>query len=614
MSNQSFGRGGGRGRGRGQGGNRWNSNPVFSRLGAPNDQGGSANGGRGDGFQQSNSNVPFGGASMVGPSDGPVQVSIKGCRGKPEASLRKFLDTKVGRPVNLSNINFRGEIMYVSVPSMDIAQELLKLSGIRFYGEKLTFQIKTHPVKFGAGAPGRDGAGASDSVTVRDRLVALLQTRVDPQGSSLDLSALSQDSIIQSLGANPLQDSKLFEAILVLATQLYTDIVTVNLANNGMSSLRPVANLGMHFPHLRNLSLMNNRISDLRELNCLSAAGSKVPLGELSELILQGNPASDAELRLPNGGASYVEKVQQRFPTISMLDMNPVTPRAQPVSAAGTSTSASTVPRELPFPVAQTFAEDQAINELAVGFLEGFFGLYDGNRGGLADIYDAAAVFSLMVDTTHPTSEFARTNPDSQKRVDFTAYIRISRNLTRVKSQHKRIHALVVGRAAVIQAIAQLPATRHPLQDSQRFSFDAWRADVDGCAQQGMAVVAVHGEFTEVQTGSLISFDRVFALAPALPGSPAAAIGSPCVITNDQLTLRRYNGFHSWLPSSELAAPAPVLNLTPEQQEMARALQEQTGMNPEWTLKCLESYGWNYQQAMTEFPQVRGTLPAEAFQ
>ncbi|KAJ2251374.1 nuclear mRNA export, poly(A)+RNA binding protein, partial [Coemansia sp. RSA 454] len=216
MNNQSFGRGGGRGRGRGRG---QGGNPVFSRLGASTDQNGNTGSGQAGGFSQPGSGVPFGGASMVGQSDGPVQVSIKGCRGKPEASLFKFLNMKVERPVNATNVNYRGDIMYITVPSMDIAQELLKLSGIRFYGEKLSFQIKPHPVKFGTGSC----SGSSDSASIRDRLIALLQTRADPQGSALDLSGLAHDPIIQSMGAGSLQDSKLFEAILVLAAQLYTN-------------------------------------------------------------------------------------------------------------------------------------------------------------------------------------------------------------------------------------------------------------------------------------------------------------------------------------------------------------------------------------------------------
>ncbi|KAJ2761359.1 nuclear mRNA export, poly(A)+RNA binding protein [Coemansia nantahalensis] len=223
-----------------------------------------------------------------------------------------------------------------------------------------------------------------------------------------------------------------------------------------------------------------------------------------------------------------------------------------------------------------------------------------------------------MVDTTHPASAFAQTNPHSQKRVDLSTYIQISRNLTRVRSPQKRLHALFLGQAAISRAIMQLPATQHPVQDAQRFSFDAWQVDVGGGAQTA-AVVVVHGEFTEVPSQSVVSFDRVFALVPALPGTPAAAAGIPCIITNDQLTLRRYNGFHSWLPQAPAAAPpssehAPASSLAPEQEEMARALQGATGLNAEWTLRCLENYGWNYQQAMAEFPQVRASLPPEAFQ
>ncbi|KAJ1899661.1 nuclear mRNA export, poly(A)+RNA binding protein [Kickxella alabastrina] len=572
---------------------------------------------------------------MLGGSPGSAQVSLKGWRGGTEPSLIKFLDTKVGRPVNIADIHYCGEIMYMTVPNRAIAQELLKLSGIRFAGDKLSFQLKTHPVKFGTGGAGRDGAASgSDSLKLKDRLIALLQTRVDMQGSSLDLSGLAHDNIIMSLGTDSQQEDKMYKAILVIASQMYPGLIAISFANNSLRSLRGIADLGLHFPNIRTLSLMSNILSDFSSLDCLSSIGSTVPLTQLSELILAGNPMVEAELAQPNGGHNYVDKVHQRFPTISMLDMNPITPRAQPGAPLPTAVASGedAAPKHLPFATEQSFVENQDIGDLANVFLDGFFNLYDANRGALANIYDQTAQFSLMVDTSHPTSKFAQTNPDSQKHVDFSAYIRISRNLTRVKSQHKRINALVVGRAAVIQTIAQLPATQHPIQEPHRFSFDAWQTDVPnaGGQAQAVAIVVVHGEFVEQQTHNRASFDRTFVLAPAPPGSPAAAAGSPCIITNDQLTIRRYNGFESWAPASSgldassgtngtavgAAAEAGglALSLTPEQQEMARVLQEQTGLNAEWTLKCLESYGWNYQVALTEFPQVRGTLPPEAFQ
>ncbi|KAJ2232901.1 nuclear mRNA export, poly(A)+RNA binding protein [Coemansia sp. RSA 1722] len=630
-------RGRGRGRGRGGGGGgggfgsnandggRGGANPLLSRLGNTSGQfggqgyqaGGHTNSG---GFANpgSDRSVSFADSRMVGNSGGTAQVSIKGWRGGTEDSLLKFLDTKLGRQAGVMDIHYRGEIMYITVPNADIAQALLNLSGIRFAGDKLSFQLKTHPVKFGAGGAGRDGA-TSDSVKLKDRLIALLQTRVDMQSNSLDLSMLGQDQIIMSLGTDSQQEEKMYKALLVIAAQIYPGLVTINLASNGLRSLKGVADLGFHFPNIRNLSLMNNLLSDFSTLDCLSSAGSTVPLKNLEMLILAGNPMAEAELRLPNGGVSYVDKVQQRFPTISMLDMNPVTPRVQAGASTGPANgSDSAAQKQLPFPTEQSFVENQDIGDLTNSFLAGFFSFYDNNRSALADIYDEAAQFSLVVDTTHPTSAFAQTSADSQKHVDFGVYIRLSRNLTRVKSPQKRISSLVVGRASVMQTILQLPETSHPVQDAQRFSFDAWQTDVPIAAgpSQTVAVVTVHGEFTERSSQNLISFDRVFVLAPASPGSPAAAAGSPCIITNDQLTIRRYNGFYSWLSSSASAGPAetPGSSLTAEQQEMARALQEQTGLNAEWTLKCLENYGWNYQLAISEFPNVRGTLPPEAFQ
>ncbi|KAJ2753877.1 nuclear mRNA export, poly(A)+RNA binding protein, partial [Coemansia sp. BCRC 34490] len=544
----------------------------------------------------------FSGSSAFGAADGPVQVSIKGWRGDTEAALVRFLDNKVGRPVNIDNINYIGDIMYVTLPYRDIAQDLLKLNGIWFSGNKLSLQLRTHPVKFRPGdnsrnsyAGGESGAGGSgnisnagssgDSVVIKDRLMSLLQTRANMQSNSLDLSSLSQDSIIIALGADPSRDGKIFKAILVIAAQMYPNLETINLADNGFHSLKPIADIGAHFPNLRNLSLMNNRIADIRELDCVSSIGSTVPLSHLSELILIGNPICDIELQQPNGAANYLEKVQKRFPTISMLDTNPVAPILH-AEQTGLESNRNSLPKELPFSAVHVFAENSGISDLVNGFVPGFFSLYDGNRAGLADIYSPAAQFSLMVDSTQPTSAFARSSADSQKHIDLSAYIRNSRNLTRIKSHQKRISTLASGHMAVMQAITELPTTHHPVDEAQKFSFDAWEVQVpsSGSPPQVLAMVVVHGEFLETLTQNKLSFDRTFVLAPSSPGSAAASVGSPCIIVNDMLTIRRYNGFHSWAsPLDGIATSASTgsgsssSGLAPEQQEMARALQEQTG-------------------------------------
>lgn len=50
-------------------------------------------------------------------------------------------------------------------------------------------------------------------------------------------------------------------------------------------------------------------------------------------------------------------------------------------------------------------------------------------------------------------------------------------------------------------------------------------------------------------------------------------------------------------------------------QQMTMTLSQQTNMNLEWSLKCLEEVLWNYDNAVTAFQEFykRGQIPAEAF-
>ncbi|KAJ1937847.1 nuclear mRNA export, poly(A)+RNA binding protein, partial [Linderina pennispora] len=358
---------------------------------------------------------------------------MKGWQGGTQDSLYKFLDRKLSTPAQIMDSHIQNDIMYITVPNQAIAQSLLKLSGIRFAGNKLTLQIPKNPVKFGTMSAG--GASASGSSSdIKDKLVALLQTRVDRQGVALDLSNLASDPIIISMGADPLHSGKIYVAILTVASQMFPNIITMNLASNGLHSLKPVADLGFKFPKLRNLSLANNALANFRELDCLSTKGSTDPLRELVELILDGNPMREQELSRVPDGSTYINQVHERFPTVSMLDMNAVTPVAQPGSASRNGGSNAVVKnKKLPFPTKPSFVENSEIEQLANGFIAGFIGLYDGSRADLGNIYDANAQFSLMVDTTHPSSVSAQNDPRSQKRVELSSYLSISRNMERVK-------------------------------------------------------------------------------------------------------------------------------------------------------------------------------------
>ena len=61
--------------------------------------------------------------------------------------------------------------------------------------------------------------------------------------------------------------------------------------------------------------------------------------------------------------------------------------------------------------------------------------------------------------------------------------------------------------------------------------------------------------------------------------------------------------------------PLPVQLSEDVKQQMTMTLSQQTNMNLEWSLKCLEEVSWNYDNALSAFQEFykRGQIPAEAF-
>ena len=76
------------------------------------------------------------------------------------------------------------------------------------------------------------------------------------------------------------------------------------------------------------------------------------------------------------------------------------------------------------------------------------------------------------------------------------------------------------------------------------------------------------------------SFDRTFTVAPAPAGSPAAAAGWPCVILNEQLTVRHYTGNKGWT----LSAVAPAANQAPASGLVSNLLDDLCDPAPTHTL------------------------------
>lgn len=89
-----------------------------------------------------------------------------------------------------------------------------------------------------------------------------------------------------------------------LAGELTPPCKTVSLANNGLRTCHNLSSLNHYLPTLNALSLENNKLRDMRDLDGLSYKSVKASLSSITELVLAGNPMRDAAIQ---GGPEQLE-------------------------------------------------------------------------------------------------------------------------------------------------------------------------------------------------------------------------------------------------------------------------------------------------------------------
>lgn len=147
--------------------------------------------------------------------------------------------------------------------------------------------------------------------------ISILQTfltgRYDQQHSLLSLSGMYSDPFLAQNGllATDSTRSKMFPALMKIASINIKTVDSVDLSRNNIRELTAVTTLAQTYPHLRNLSLAENAIDQWRHLDIW-----RQKFRELNELVLTGNPITS----LPN----YRAEVVRRFPSLKILDGEPV--------------------------------------------------------------------------------------------------------------------------------------------------------------------------------------------------------------------------------------------------------------------------------------------------
>ncbi|KAH9998801.1 NTF2-like protein [Russula compacta] len=465
-----------------------------------------------------------------------------------------------------------------------------------------------------------------------------VQKRWDPQLRFLNLERMSEDEMITRAGLLPPgvpgATGKEAAVIFKLASQLKPPVRTVSLAHNNLQSTHVITTIAHYLPSLANLSLENNSLRVWRDLDSISQLSDKKDkLSKLRELILIGNPIRELDYQ-NNRVDTYRNNIMRRFPTLELLDKEPVTKISfdapQTPHPAGSSDSR---PTAKDFPATMQPPLIAGVDGgIITSFLARFFPLFDTQRATLSNVYNELATFSFQANTSIPARakiqgfQYSKEMPN-QRHLEWSPWLGAgSRNLSRVAGAvDKMLKSIHVGRENVLSAMSSLPQTKHDIVGAaEKFCIDAWPVTHE---DRTTLFLSIHGQLIEEPVGGVRSFDRSFVLVPAPKGSRAKTSGWDVEILSDQLVIRAYSSHEAWspgplhvqaVPSSQSSAlPASVqqeLGAIPEpQRSLVTQICTLTRLNVQFAVDCLENNGWDVNRAVANFEQVKGTLGRDAF-
>uniref|UniRef100_A0A669EDI2 Nuclear RNA export factor 1 n=1 Tax=Oreochromis niloticus TaxID=8128 RepID=A0A669EDI2_ORENI len=410
-----------------------------------------------------------------------------------------------------------------------------------------------------------------------EHLKQCMAKRFDGSQQALDLNNIRTDPDLVSQNIEVILNRKTnMEAVIKIIEENIPELTSLNLSNNRIHKLDELAELVTKVPNLKTLNLSQNELKSDRELDKLKGL-------KLVELWLTRNPLCDVF----KDQASYISAVRQRFPRLLRLDGHDLPP---PIGFDVET------PTTIPPCKGSCFGSDE-IKAVILRFLQQYYSIYDsGDRQPLLDAYHDGASLSI-------TTPYSTQNPS---RSSLGEYYKDSRNLKRVKDSTIRFRLLKHTRLNVVAFLNELPKTQH---DIASFTIDV------NTYTNTLLSFTVSGVFKEVVVDgksreSTMAFSRVFITVPA--GN------SGLCIVNDQLFIRMATTEEirrAFVAPAPTPSSSPVPTLTAQQQEMLTAFSQKSGMNLEWSQKCLQDNEWDFSRAAHIFTQLKaeGKIPDVAF-
>uniref|UniRef100_A0A8C7SV14 Nuclear RNA export factor 1b n=1 Tax=Oncorhynchus mykiss TaxID=8022 RepID=A0A8C7SV14_ONCMY len=400
-----------------------------------------------------------------------------------------------------------------------------------------------------------------------EHLKQCMAKRFDHSQQALDLNniRIDPDLVSQNIDVT-LNRKNSMHAVIKIIEENIPELVCLNISNNKLFRLDDLSELVNKAPNLKTLNLSHNELKTERELDRIKGL-------KLVELWLERNPLCDYF----KDHASYIRSVcdGQDLPPPIVFDVE-VTPAALP-------------------PCKASYFCSEEIKTPILAFLQQYYSVYDsGDRQPLLDAYHDGATFSLSMFITMQ-------NPS---RCSLGDYHKDTRNLKKLKDPSTRFRLLKHTRLNVVAFLNELPKTHH---DTASLNVDV------NTFTNTLLSFTVTGVFKEVEgksRDSVRAFSRVFITVPAG--------GTSLCIVNDELFVRNATTEEirrAFVAPAPTPSSSPVPTLSAPQQEMLSAFSLKSGMNLEWSQKCLQDNEWDFNRAGQVFTDLKahGKIPDVAF-
>ncbi|XP_044729790.1 nuclear RNA export factor 1-like [Chrysoperla carnea] len=422
---------------------------------------------------------------------------------------------------------------------------------------------------------------------LKEKMKLAMAKRYNPATKALDLTKFHVDAELQDVFCALFRAIIMNAAIDVIAENI-PDLEALNLCQNRLYVIDHLSNLAKKLPNLKILHIGNNEIRDIRSLDKLKGL-------QLVDLVLDGNPLCDKF----KDQSVYVSEVRKRFPKVIKLDGVDLPP---PIVFDVTEEC------KLP-PTNQTFLCNDAGGDIVRVFLKQYFEIYDSNnRQPLLQAYHENGMFSMTMGYPHGLTQ-KNSPPLNWYQLD-------NRNLLRVQNPERRNKLLKQGQLSIVSFLAEMPKTQHDM--------NSFKVDLSFFTPQ-FFMLNVSGIFKEIgggfKTPPLRAFTRALIIVAANSGF--CIINEAIYITNatDEQAKDAFKMPNPIIPTSpQVSSPTVPAGSPPElddatKQQMVHTMAQQSGMNLDFSTKCLQETNWDFQRAVVIFTELhkQGGIPPEAF-